>query len=99
MKRTLLMLLILIALPGCSWTGGKHPVMSEVWPVYQVPAQPLLDLPATIVPGKSPELDVMLKNLYDTTRYADTLKIIVETHNQAAKAHNQQVEQDLGIGK
>lgn len=97
MKKILLVILIL-ALPGCEPFSKVHPQMAEVWPTYEVPAGPQLNLPATIVPGKNPEVDLLIKNLYDTKTYAETLKIILSTHNTAATAHNKKVEQDLGLG-
>jgi len=99
MKHVLLAILLVVALPGCSIFSNSHPKMVEVWPVYQIPAQPKLDIPPTMVPGKSPELDSAIKNLYTVIQYTETLKIIVETHNTAARAHNRQVENNLGIGK
>lgn len=99
MKHTLLIILLLTVLPGCNLFGTTHPQMSETWPVYTIPDKPKLNLPATVVPGKNPELDVTIKCLYDVITYADSLKIIIDTHNTAAKAHNQQVESDLGITK
>jgi len=98
MKRVILAVLVIVALPGCNWFGGSHPKMAEVWPVYDTPKKPTLNM-GNIKPGVSPELDVMIRNLYDTIGYAESLKIIVETHNKAAKVHNQQVEQELGIGQ
>lgn len=99
MKRILLSVLLIVALSGCDWYSKSHPKMAEVWPVYKMPAQPKLDIPSTVVPNKSPELDSMIRNVYTLTQYIETLQIIVETHNTAAKAHNQQVESGLGIGK
>lgn len=98
MKKFLLVL-ILVVTPGCAIFSPSHPKQSEVWPVYQLPTKPQLDIPATVVPNKSPELDAMIRNVYILTQYVDTLRIIVDTHNAAAKAHNQDVETGLGIGK
>ena len=97
--KKLFLIACLVLLPGCSVFQGPHPKMAEVWPVYRVPGKPALTIPETIKTGESPELDAMIKNLYDTINYSESLKIIVETHNTAAKAHNQQVEQDLGVGR
>lgn len=97
--KKLLLVLILVVTPGCAIFSSSHPKMAEVWPVYQLPAKPQLDMPATVVPNKSPELDAMIKNVYALTQAVDTLRIIVDTHNAAAKAHNQAVEAGLGVGK
>ena len=99
MKQLILAVLLVVALPGCTVFSGSHPRMSEVWPTYRAPERPQLHVPDTITPGKNPELDMTVKSLYDVLSYADSLKIIVETHNAAAKAHNQAVETDLGIGQ
>ena len=99
MKKILLSVLLVVILPGCEPFSKTHPQMAEVWPVYEVSAGPQLNLPATIVPGKNPEVDLLIKNLYDTKVYAETLKIILSTHNSAATAHNKKVGQDLGIGQ
>lgn len=99
MKRILLSIILIVVLPGCEPFSKSHPQMAEVWPVYSVPAQPKLDIPAGIVPNKNPDMDKMIKNMYDLTVYADSLKLIIETHNTASKAHNTKVEQDLGVGQ
>jgi hypothetical protein len=99
MRHFLIVALLIMVLPGCDFFSKSHPKMSEVWPVYRVPEQPKLNIPETIVPGKNPEVDAMTRNLYNTISYADSLKIIVETHNQAAKAHNRDVEAQLGINQ
>jgi len=98
MKRAFLLVAMLLVFPGCNWFGGKHPKMAEVWPVYDTPKKPVLKMDGIKV-GQSPELDKMIKNLYDTIGYADALKIVIDTHNKAAKAHNHLVEQELGLDK
>jgi hypothetical protein len=98
MRKVILVALLLVT-PGCNWFHKDHPRMAEVWPTYQIPAQPRLDIPTTVTPGKSPELDSLIRNLYNTIQYCETLKVIVNTHNSAAKAHNQAVETGLGVGK
>ena len=101
MKRflTVTILVVMLSASGCDWFSKSHPKMVEVWPVYSIPKQPKLDIPESLVPGKSPELDAAIKNMYTEMQYIETLKIIVETHNAAATAHNQQVGQALGIGQ
>jgi len=100
MKKILLSIILLVALTGCEPFSKTHPKMAEEWPVYSsIPAKPQLDIPTGIVPNKNPELDKMIKNCYDLTVYADSLKIILDTHNTAATAHNVKVKQDLGIGQ
>lgn len=86
-----------LLLTGCEFYSS-HPKTAEVWPTYSsLPAKPKLDIPSTVVPNKNPELDSMIRNVYNLTAYADSLKIIIDTHNAAAKSHNAKVEQELKL--
>lgn len=100
MRKLLLASILFLSLSGCAAPWAPHSSQpNEVWPVYTLPQQPLLNIPAAIKPGQNADVDIMIKNLYDTTSYATLLRIIVEKHNELAKAHNASVEQALGVGR
>jgi hypothetical protein len=97
MKKCLVLCLLLCT--GCNWGKVTTSAQTQLWPVYShIPAKPQLNIPASIAVGVNPDVDSLIKSLYDTTAYADTLLIMIEVHNTAAQAHNKQVESQLGIG-
>lgn len=99
MKKLMLCVLFAVALPGCAWFSDKHPQMAEIWPVYDRPGRPILDIPDSVVPGKDPNVDKLIKNLYNSLKYAESLEIIIDTHKKVAEAHNESVRNSLGVGK
>lgn len=99
MRSLFISIVLAVCLPGCAAFGPEHPRQSEVWPTYSVPVKPQLDMTGVVVPNKDPVVDKLVRNIYTLTRYAESIKIVVETHNAAANARNGKVENDLGIGK
>lgn len=93
--RRLLCVLALCLATGCSW---HTPVQDNVFrPIIKVVPRPTVDIPPSIVDGKSADLDFMIDLSFKLAKHIEYLESLIGLYNEQARAHNAELRRRLGL--